>query len=100
MMAKTVIGFFERVSEVQCVLQDLLNYRFAREKVSFIAHQERSGLEAGSTRPPHLIAVPGVGPIVATGPLAARLSNMTGGPARSSLLEILKNETHLLWKKL
>ena len=84
-MAKTVIGFFEQVSEAQRVLQDLLDHRFERANISFIAHQERSGLEAGGHWAPHLIAVPGVGPVVATGPLAAGLSNTTGGPSGSSL---------------
>jgi uncharacterized protein (TIGR02271 family) len=91
MMAKTVIGFFEQVSEAQRALQDLLDHRFERANISFIAHQERSGLEAGGHWAPHLIAVPGIGPIVATGPLAAGLSNTTGGPSGSSLLEVLKD---------
>ena len=49
-MAKTVIGFFEQVSKAQRVLQDLLEHGFDRDRISLIAHQERSGLK---------LAVPG-----------------------------------------
>ena len=90
-MAKTIIGYFEQVSEAQRVLQDLLDHGFDRDHISLIAHQERSGLEAGGTWAPHVISVPGVGPVLATGPLAASLSNTTGDPAGSSLLEVLKD---------
>jgi hypothetical protein len=67
-MAKTIIGYFEQVSEAQRVLQDLLDHGFDRDHISLIAHQERSGLEAGGTWAPHVISVPGVGPVLATGP--------------------------------
>ena len=90
-MAKTIIGYFEQVSEAQRVLQDLLDHGFDRDHISLIAHQERSGLEAGGTWAPHVISVPGVGPVLATGPLAASLSNTTGDPSGSSLLEVLKD---------
>jgi Polyketide cyclase / dehydrase and lipid transport len=90
-MAKTIIGYFEQVSEAQRVLQDLLDHGFDRNQISLIAHQERSGLEAGGARAPHVISVPGVGPVLATGPLAASLSNTTGDPSGSSLLEVLKD---------
>ena len=90
-MAKTIIGYFEQVSEAQRVLQDLLDHSFDRDHISLLAHQERSGLEAGGTWAPHVISVPGVGPILATGPLAASLSNTTGDSSGSSLLEVLKD---------
>jgi uncharacterized protein (TIGR02271 family) len=89
-MAKTVIGFFEQVSEAQRVLQDLLDHNFNREHISTVAHQERSALEAGGAWSPQLISVPGVGPVQATGPLAATLSSTTGGPLGASLLDVLK----------
>jgi uncharacterized protein (TIGR02271 family) len=90
-MAKTVIGFFEQVSEVQHVLQDLLDHGFDRDHISLIAHQERSGLEAGGTWRPDVISVPGVGPVLATGPLAASLSSTTGGPSGAGLVDVLKD---------
>ena len=46
-MAKTIIGYFEQVSEAQRVLQDLLDHGFDRDHISLIAHQERSGLVGG-----------------------------------------------------
>jgi uncharacterized protein (TIGR02271 family) len=88
-MAKTVIGYFEQTSEAQSVLQDLLDHRFDRDHISLIAHQERAALEAEGTSAPRVIAVPGVGPVQATGPLAAGLSSTTGGPSGSSLLDVL-----------
>jgi uncharacterized protein (TIGR02271 family) len=90
-MAKTVIGFFEQVSEAQRVLQDLLDHSFDRDHISLIAHQERSGLEAGGTWRPDVISVPGVGPVLATGPLAASLSGVNGGPAGTGLLDVLRD---------
>jgi uncharacterized protein (TIGR02271 family) len=90
-MAKTVIGFFEQVSEAQRVLQDLLDHGFDRDNISLIAHQERSGLEAGGTWRPDVISVPGVGPVLATGPLASSLSSTTGGPSGAGLLDVLKD---------
>jgi uncharacterized protein (TIGR02271 family) len=90
-MAKTVIGFFEQVSEAQRVLQDLLDHDVDRDNISVIAHQERSALEAGGAWRAHVISVPGVGPVRATGPLAASLSSTTGGPSGASLRNVLKD---------
>jgi uncharacterized protein (TIGR02271 family) len=92
MMAKTVMGYFEQVSEAQRVLQDLLDHGFDRDQISLIAHQEQSGLEAGGNWAPRVISVPGIGPVQATGPLAASLSSTTGGPSGISLLEVLKDD--------
>jgi hypothetical protein len=85
------LGFFEQVSEAQRVLQDLLDHGFDRSHMSLIAHQERSALEAGGNWAPQVIAVPGVGPVLATGPLAASLASTAGGPSGNSLLEVLKD---------
>jgi uncharacterized protein (TIGR02271 family) len=90
-MAKTVIGYFEQLSEGQRVLQDLLDHGFDRDSISLIAHQERSALEAGGNWAPRVISVPGVGPVQATGPLAASLSSTTGSPSGTSLLDVLTN---------
>ncbi|HSF32488.1 MAG TPA: DUF2382 domain-containing protein [Candidatus Tectomicrobia bacterium] len=90
-MAKIVIGFFEQVSEAQRVLQDLLDHGFDRDQISLIAHRERSGLEAGGTWRPRVISVPGIGPVLATGPLAANLSSTTGDPSGASLLDVLRD---------
>ena len=90
-MAKTIIGYFAQVSEAQRVLQDLHDHGFDRDRISLIAHQERSGLDLGGDWTPRVIAVPGIGPVHATGPLASSLTSTTGDPSGSSLLEVLKD---------
>ena len=47
-MAKTIIGYFEQVSEAQRVLQDLLDHGFDRDHISLIAHQERPASKRGA----------------------------------------------------
>jgi uncharacterized protein (TIGR02271 family) len=88
-MPKTVIGYFEQVSEAQRVLQDLLDHGFNPDQISLIAHQERSALELGGTWRPDVISVPGVGPVLGTGPLAASLSGKSGDHAGMGLLGVL-----------
>jgi uncharacterized protein (TIGR02271 family) len=88
-MAKTIIGYFEQVSEAQRVLQDLHDHGFDRDRISLVAHQERSGLDLGGHWAAQTVAVPGLGPVYATGPLAAGLTGTAGDPSRSSLLEVL-----------
>jgi uncharacterized protein (TIGR02271 family) len=90
-MAKTIIGYFEQVSEAQRVLQDLHDHNFDRDQISLIAHQERSDLDLGGHWTPRVIAVPGMGPVQATGPLAASLTSTDGDPSGSSLLEVLND---------
>jgi uncharacterized protein (TIGR02271 family) len=90
-MAKTIIGYFEQVSEAQRVLQDLLDHGFERDDMSIIAHQERSAFEAGGAWRTEVISVPGIGSVQATGPLAARLSRVNGDPSGTGLLETLKD---------
>jgi uncharacterized protein (TIGR02271 family) len=90
-MAKTVMGFFEQVSEAQRVLQDLLDHGFDRDRISLIAHQERSDLEAGGSWRPAVISVPGVGLVLATGPLASSLSGTSGDPSGTGLVDLLKD---------
>ena len=90
-MAKTIIGYFEQVSEAQRVLQDLLDHDFDRDDMSIIAHQERSGFEAGGAWRAQVMSVPGIGPVLATGPLAARLSRGNGDPSGTGLREALKD---------
>jgi uncharacterized protein (TIGR02271 family) len=90
-MPKIIIGYFEQVSEVQRVLQDLLDHGFDRDDISTIAHQDRSALEPGGRWAPRLIAVPGVGPVMATGPLAAGLSAEDGDPEGAGLRDVLED---------
>jgi uncharacterized protein (TIGR02271 family) len=91
-MAKTVIGFFENGLEAQRVLQDLVNYGFDHDDISVIARQDRPDFPGpASAWAPRALSVSGVGPVLATGPLAATLSNVSGGPTATALLDVLKD---------
>jgi uncharacterized protein (TIGR02271 family) len=90
-MAKTVIGFFEHGSEAQQVLQDLVDHNFDRSDISLIAHQEQGAPEPAGAWAPRKLSVAGVGPVLATGPLAAELADVSGGPTAATLLDVLKD---------
>ena len=98
-MAKTVVGLFDDFAEAQSVVQDLVNAGFRREDISIAANQTASGNTGGAVTGTGageghavgkdagigagiggavglltglgLLAIPGVGPILAAGPLAA-----------------------------
>jgi uncharacterized protein (TIGR02271 family) len=90
-MAKTVIGFFEHGSEAAHVLQDLVDHGFDHRDISLIAHQERGTPEPVGAWAPRKLSVSGVGPVLATGPLATALAEVRGGPTATTLLDVLKN---------
>jgi hypothetical protein len=90
-MAKTVIGFFEHGSDAARVLQDLVDHGFDRNDISFIAHQEQGAPEPVGAWRPRKLSVSGVGPVLATGPLATALAEVRGGPTATSLLDVLKD---------
>jgi len=100
-MAKTVVGLFDDFAEAQSVVQDLVNAGFRREDISIAANQTATGYSgAGTTGTAagagegHAVgkdagigagiggavgllvglgalAIPGIGPVLAAGPLAA-----------------------------
>jgi hypothetical protein len=99
-MAKTVVGLFESYSEAQHVVQDLIDSGFRREDISVVANDtsratgarevgEHSkadeGAGAGAVSGSviggavgllvgaGLLAIPGIGPVLAAGPLAAAI---------------------------
>jgi uncharacterized protein (TIGR02271 family) len=88
-MAKTVIGLFDAFSEAQHVLQDLLNHGFQQGEISLIAHQEQAAAKPASEWAARTLSIPGIGPVLATGPVAAALAGVSGGPAGDSLLKVL-----------
>ena len=90
-MAKTVIGFFERGSEAQHVLQDLVDHNFDRSDISLIAHPEQGAPEPAGAWTPRKLSVAGIGPVLATGPLAAELADVSGGPTAATLLDVLRD---------
>lgn len=103
-MAKTVVGLFDTFSAAQGVVQDLVNAGFRREDISVVTNDEQSkasrelggsdqqaadgagtgavsgtvvgglvGLAVGAG----LLAIPGIGPVLAAGPLAAAIGTTT-----------------------
>jgi hypothetical protein len=100
-MAKTVVGLFDTISAAQNVVQELVNAGFARSDISLLASDRRGqyarevggttesaageGAAAGAVGGGVLgglvgllvglgaLAIPGIGPVIAAGPLAAAL---------------------------
>jgi hypothetical protein len=100
-MAKTVVGLFDNFTEAQNVVQELVNAGFERNDVSLVANDARGeysravgdtsesstgeGAAAGAIGGGVLggvlgllvgvgaLAIPGIGPVLAAGPLAAAL---------------------------
>ena len=100
-MAKTVVGLFDDFAEAQTVVQELVDAGFSRNDISIAANQTASGYSGDGTTGAvtgageghavgkdagigagiggavgllaglGLLAIPGVGPILAAGPLAA-----------------------------
>ncbi len=100
-MAKTIVGLFDSYTEAQHVVQDLMDSGFRRDDISVVANEsargatgarevgERSkadegagagavggtviGGAAGLLIGAGLLAIPGIGPVLAAGPLAAAI---------------------------
>jgi hypothetical protein len=98
-MAKTVVGLFDTFSEAQSVVQELVNAGFERREISLLANDRRGeyaravgtttestageGAAAGAVGGGVLagllgplvglgaLAIPGIGPVITAGPLAA-----------------------------
>lgn len=112
-MAKTVVGLYESSDRAQRAIEDLVDAGFRREDISLTARSEEHGhleggggheTEAGSGAATGagigagvggiggllvglgLLTIPGLGPIVAAGPLAATLAGMGVGAAAGGLV--------------
>ena len=89
-MATTVIRLFDEPSTAHRALDVLAAEGFPRDEINLIAHQERAATpEAMSGWGPRIVAVPGVGPILAIGPVAAALSGTAGEVGGEGLLQVL-----------
>jgi hypothetical protein len=116
-MAKCVIGFFDTLTEAQAVVQDLMNNGFPREHISLVMNEaggesalahatatdakRTGGALAGAGTGAVLggvagllvglgtLAIPGIGPVVAAGPLAAALGGAGMGTAAGGLIGAL-----------
>jgi uncharacterized membrane protein len=115
-MAKTVIGLFDNRAEAQSVVQELLSENFRREDISVMSKkiegQERETVEyveedgdeqikdmakgagtgaaigglAGLLLSLTALAVPGIGPVLAAGPLAAVIAGAGIGATAGGLI--------------
>lgn len=89
-MATTVVQLFEDASMARRALDTLADEGFPRDELNLITHQERVGTpEVMSGWAPRIVAVPGVGPILAIGPVAAALSGIAGEVAGEGLMRVL-----------
>ena len=106
-MAKTVVGLFDDFTEAQNVVQDLVDSGFRREDISIAANQTAAGYTGDGTTVDgdpgtgHAVgkdagigagiggaigllvglgalAIPGIGPVLAAGPLAAAFGVTAG----------------------
>jgi hypothetical protein len=114
-MAKTVIGVFEGLSQAEKAVAELEDNGFTREDIGLITNNPRAhghlsmdvigqGSKAGDTAAGAvlgglaglvaeiaLLAIPGIGPIIAAGPLAAGLLGAGIGATAGGLTGALKN---------
>jgi stress response protein YsnF/uncharacterized membrane protein len=112
-MAKTITALYDTYAEAQNVVQDLVNHGFPRDDISIIAQDslvtdrdavydnETSGAAAGAGIGAAIggvgglvigltaLAVPGVGPVLAAGPLAAALIGAGVGAAAGGIIGAL-----------
>ncbi len=112
-MAKTVVGLFDTFGEAQSVVQDLMDNGFRREDISVVANENATGRErmVGDTHEnaaaegagagavggtvlggalgllvgAGLLAIPGIGPVLAAGPLAAAIGTTTAAVGATAL---------------
>jgi hypothetical protein len=91
-MTTTVIRLFEEASIAHRALDALAAEGFPRDELNLIAHQEHVDTpEAIAGWVSHVVAVPGIGPLVAIGPIAAALSGMAGEVAGEGLMRVLRD---------
>jgi hypothetical protein len=90
LMATTVIRLFEEAATAHRALEALTDEGFPRDELNLITLHERGGTpEAMAGWAPRVVAVPGVGAILAIGPIGAALSAMAGEVAGEGLMRVL-----------
>lgn len=107
-MTRTVVGLFRDPSEARAAVHDLENSGIARDKISVVSRGEDGDVKdpthepnpatakgaaiggvAGAVLGIAALAIPGIGPIVAAGPLAAALTGAGVGAATGGMLGAL-----------
>lgn len=111
-MTKTVVGLFDHYSEAQRVVQDLIDHGYRQEDISMFANEETqkaygsSDVETSNTAEgagagavggtvvggtvgllvgAGLLAIPGIGPVLAAGPLAAAVGSTAAAAGAGAL---------------
>ena len=113
-MAKTVVGLFHSASEARSVVEELVQAGCRRDDISLVAKNDEAGTtaeasESGETKGAEglatgagigavlggiggilvgmgALAIPGIGPVVAAGPIAAGLAGAAGGAVAGGLI--------------
>src|SRR5207245_957666 len=112
-MAKTVAALFDKRTEGFGAAQELVDHEFARGDISIMTHDDtpregsttmdhsRSGgaqgvrIDAalsgvgGLVVGPTSLTMPGIGPVIAAGPLATALRGADGGAAAEGVIDAL-----------
>ena len=113
-MSKTVLGVFDSISQAERAVDELKRKGFDKKEISILAREERTkretgeGLQnldedekltsgiatggalggaAGLLAGVGALAIPGIGPIVAAGPIAAALTGAVTGGIAGGLLD-------------
>ena len=115
-MAKAIAGFFRTQAEGEAAKNALYEAGFSRDEVGFVAGDTRghttpavgpvlkdagteseAGTDAflggaiGLTAGVIAFAIPGIGPLIAAGPLAAAIGGLTAGVAAGGIIGLLKD---------
>jgi stress response protein YsnF/uncharacterized membrane protein len=111
-MAKTVIGLFDRMDDARQVVQELIDHGFERDDISLVSRQEgeyvtergderTSGAAVGAGAGAAIggvwgllvglgaLAIPGIGPVVAAGPLVTALAGAGLGATAGGIIGAL-----------
>jgi uncharacterized protein (TIGR02271 family) len=111
-MAKTVIGLFDRMDDARQVVQALIDHGFERDDISLVSRQEgeyvtergderTSGAAVGAGAGAALggisgllvglgaLAIPGIGPVIAAGPLVTTLAGAGLGATAGGIIGAL-----------
>jgi len=111
-MAKTVVGSFDNYGEAQSVVEELVDIGVARDEISIVANDTAGRYSSDHTGTPGAasgagkgavvggaiggaaglaaglagLAIPGIGPIIAAGPIAAALAGAGAGAVAGGLI--------------
>src|SRR5688572_21568051 len=105
-MAKTVVGFFDTYPQAQRAVDQLVRNGFQREDISIVTNKERyaevenddtAGAAVGATTGAVLggaaglvvSMIPGIGPVLAAGPLIAALVGAGAGAVAGGIIGAL-----------